>query len=76
MELMFFEGVTVDENIVKVGCTEHIKVVTDAIVNKVLEGGWRIGKAERHHCISEIPVTCTKGCFPFFTPAIRIWLYP
>jgi hypothetical protein len=67
IHLMLLKGVAVNENIVKGGCTEHIKVVTDAIVNKVLEGGLRIDKAERHHRIFEMPVTCAKDCFPFFT---------
>jgi hypothetical protein len=67
MYLIFLEGVAVDENIVKVGCTEHVQVVTNAIVDKVLEGGWGVGEAERHYRIFEMPVTRTKGCFPFFT---------
>jgi hypothetical protein len=44
--LIFFEGVDIAKNIVKVGCTEHVKVVKDAVIDKVLEGGWHIGKAE------------------------------
>jgi hypothetical protein len=74
MYLMFLKGFAIDENIIKVGCTEHIKVVTDAIVDKMLEGGWRVGEAERHYRIFEMLVTHTEGCF-LFLPLSHSYLF-
>jgi len=62
---MLFEGVGVDEDVVKVNNAEKVEIIVEAIVSISLHRGRGIGKAERHDKILEVSITGSKCCFPF-----------
>lgn len=69
MGLVFFQAVGVDGDVIKIGSAEEVGLLFAAAVDEVLEGCWFIDKAEWHHSIFQMSISCLENCFPFLSLA-------
>jgi len=60
-----FLGASVNGDVVHVdGHIPPVDEVSEDGVHHSLEGGWRVGEPEEHHCRFEEPFICYERCLP------------
>ena len=64
---MLFEGIRVDENVVKVSDGEFVKIFANDIIDVGLEGAGGVAKTQRHDEIFEMAVAGSEGGFVFIS---------
>lgn len=66
MDLVFLEGRTVDQDVVKLGGAEVVEEGAEDIVDEVLEVGRSVGKSKGHDQGFEETVSCPDCSRPLF----------
>jgi hypothetical protein len=65
MFLVFFKSIAVNEGIIKVYSTKSVKIGSENIIDKMLEGYWGIGETKWHNQRLEKAISGLEGSLLF-----------
>lgn len=65
MQARFFQLVGVDEDVFDLGSAEDFQVLSQSVVNEVLEVRGSVGETEWHYQVCEMAEARSEGSLPF-----------